>query len=397
MLLCVAAAWPAAASEGADLLAAGRYAEALPVLERQVMLQPEDTAAWLDFALANRHLGFHEEAQRIFDFIEQELAPNEAIRAVIARHRTVPFGAGILARGRWRADVALLAGRESNANAGPVAQQFALTINQTPVLLTLDPALHPRASASGLLEARLEGAQPLTGSLALSAYADWRERRVPDAPGADTRQAQAHVALSGGVAGGGSLTWTLAAGALDIAGEERTLLTTRRLAALLEHPLGPCRLQGGLEHETRHYPVQDALDGRYSGPSVALGCPAGGGQIFLAARSGRDVPEGFRAGGAQRREDLTAVWRLPVGGAGRLEILAALARSRDAEGYSALFGGEARRIARRQLRLEYAHSLGPALAGWEALVRVEGFTQRSNIGLFEIEGRSAHLGLRKAF
>jgi len=44
------------------------------------------------------------ESKEAHDLIEQELAPNEAIRAVIARHRTVPFGAGILARGRWRAD-----------------------------------------------------------------------------------------------------------------------------------------------------------------------------------------------------------------------------------------------------------------------------------------------------
>ncbi len=360
------------------------------------MLHPEDTAAWLDFALANRHFGFHEEAQRIFDFIEKELAPDEAQRAVIARHRTVPFGAGILARGRWRAAVALLAGRESNANAGPVAQQFALNINQTPVLLTLDPRLHPRASSSQLLEVRVEGAQPLAGSLALSAYADWRERRTPDAPGANTRQGQAHLGLGGGI-NDSELTWTLAAGALQIDGEDRALLATRRVVALVEHPLGPCRLQAGLEHEARHYPGQDALDGRYGGLSAALGCPAGGGQLFLATRSGRDLPDGVRAGGVQRREDLTAAWRLPVGGAGRLEILVALARSRDAEGYSPLFGGEVRRIQRRQLRLEYAHSLGPTWTGWEALVRLEGFAQHSNIGLFEIESKSWHLGLRRAF
>lgn len=365
--------------------------EALPALERRVMLEADNVGAWLDFARAYEELGHREEARAIYDFIEAELSPDAAARADIARRRqstALAFGVG-----RWHADITLLGGRESNANVGPAVSELAVSLGPTPAVLVLDPRFRPQPSSSALAEFRLEGVQPLANGTQLSAYADWRERHAPGAPTSLARQRQLRLALSGRF-DSQPWGWSLEGALFSSASQQETLIRTRRAAARLERPWAVCRLQGGVEIEQREYPAAPILDGRDLGLVGILSCPVGDSLLQLAARLARDTPEGERAGGAQTRQELNLAWSQPGVLGGRLEALASFARSTDASGYSPLFNDAARHIRRTQLRLEYVR---PVAAGFEALVRAERFSQAANIGLFQVEGNSLHLGLRRSF
>lgn len=377
----------------------GRYAEALPLLERQVMLDPANAGGWLDFALAHYQLGYFNESQAILDFIEREFSPPPAIRAVIARYRQPQGWMLVGLRPRWSAEIALLLGHESNANAGLGIRSLTLTFPDATLDLLLDPRYQPRSSSSVLMEARMEGQTPLGQSgLHAHGYLDWHERRLPEMSGYDTRQYRAWVALEGSLpgtwAGAAAVKWTAGAGMQQVDQGGQPLLRGESLRLALEAPLSACRIGGGAEAEQRSYPIQQVLDGRYQGVLASLACPLPGGQAYLMARYGHDRPDGPRAGGEQRREELGGTAQYPAGERGRLEISLSLARQTDREAYSALLGGTSRKIVFRNLRIEYAHRIAE---GWEWLVRAESQLQTSNIELFGVKNETLHAGVRKRF
>jgi hypothetical protein len=389
-----AAAAPAAA-DATTLMRQGRYAEALLMLERQVLLEPLNAGAWLDFAISHYQLGDFAESQALFDAIEREFSPSPAIRAVIARYRERPKPSLLPTTKRWSADLALLAGRETNANAGLRLSSLTLTLADTAVLLAIDPRYQAHPSSTTQLVGHAEGELPLGESgVSLLGVGEWRDRRTPDTPDFGTRQYQGFVGLRGPLSAVAAAQWALWGGLQHASLGGQGLLDANRLLATLEVPLAGCQARGGGEIERRRYPIQPALDGRYQGLLGSLGCPALGGQVFLTARYGEDRPDGTRAGGDQTRADLAALVQFPLFGRGRLE--AGLNRSLqwDRQAYSVLLGDTPRRIDRSGLTLEYAHPIRPGL---EWLLRAESWAQSSNIELFRLRNNSLLAGLRQRF
>lgn len=385
------------------LMREGRYAEALVELERQVMAEPRNAGAWLDFGLSHYALGHFEESQAIFDAIKREFSPSPAILAVIANYRRPPppQSSRPSAR-RWNADIALWAGRETNANAGLRLNSLTLTFPDTTVTteLAIDPRYQARPSSTQQVEAHAEGETPLGDSgINLLGIGEWRDRHTPAAADFGTRQFQAFLGLRGAVgrsdsAAPRSTQWAIWAGYQRASLGGQKLLDNTRLLATMERPLAACQVRGGGEMERRLYPIQSALDGRYQGILGSLGCPLGGGQVFLTMRYGSDRPDAFRAGGVQTRGELAATLHRPVFETGRLELSLNQSRQSDREAYSVLLGDIPRRIDRNGFSIEYAHALG---GGWEASMRGETWMQTSNIELFHIRSSSWLAGLRKRF
>lgn len=377
------------------LMQQGRYAEALLILERQVLLEPRNAGAWLDFAISHYHLGHFAESQAVFDSIESEFSPSPAIRAVIAAYRQPPQSKLLPTLKRWSADVALLAGRETNANAGLRFNSLTLTLADTAVVLAIDPRYQAHPSSTTQLEVHAEGEAPLgAGGVSLLGVGDWRDRRTPDTPDFSTRQVQGFLGLRGRLSPDPALQWALWGGFQHASLGGQGLLDANRYLATLEVPLAGCQARGGGEIERRRYPIEPALDGRYRGVLASLGCPARGGQLFLTARHGTDRPEGIRAGGEQTRSDLGATLQLPIFGKGRLDMSLNLSRQRDQRAYSVLLGDIPRRIERNGIALEYVHEIRP---GQEWLLRTEAWAQSSNIDLFRLRNNTLLAGLRQRF
>ncbi|MFA6444298.1 MAG: tetratricopeptide repeat protein [Sterolibacterium sp.] len=385
------------------LMREGRYAEAEIELERLVMAEPRNAGAWLDFGLCRYALGHFEESQAIFDAVEREFSPSPAIRALIANYRRPkpPPSPQPQAR-RWNADVALWAGRETNANAGLRLNSLTLTFPDTTATteLAIDPRYQARASSTWQVEAHAEGETPLGDSgINLLAIGEWRDRHTPAAADFGTRQFQAFVGLRGALwrsdeATSASTQLALWAGRQNASLGGQNLLDNNRLLATLERRVAACQARGGGEVEQRRYPIQPALDGRYQGVLGSLGCPLGGSQIFLTMRYGSDRPDAFRAGGVQTRGELAATLQRPLFEAGRLELSLNQSHQSDRESYSVLLGDIPRRIDRHGLSLEYAQGMD---AGWEWSVRGETWMQTSNIELFRIRSSTLLAGLRKRF
>lgn len=389
--------------DAAGLMREGRFAEALVELERQVMLEPRNAGAWLDFALSHYALGHFAESQAVFDAIEREFSPSPAILAVIANYRRPkPPPPSQPSVRRWSADIVLWTGHETNANAGLRSNSLTLTFPDSAATteLVIDPRYRARPSSTYQAEAHVEGETPLGDSgINLLGLGEWHDRRTTAAPDFGTRQYQGFLGLRGALweanpAARGATQWALWLGRQQALLGGQKLLDNTRLLATLERPLGACQTRGGGEYENRRYPIQPALDGRYQGILASLGCPLSGSQLFVTARYGGDRPEGARAGGTQMRSELAAALQLPLFATSRLEMTLNHSRQSDRENYSVLLGDVPRRIERSGLSAEYAYGMK---GGWEWMLRGESWVQSSNLELFRIRNTSLLAGLRKRF
>lgn len=390
------------AFDPAQLIDQGRYAEAFPILERQVMLHPDDVGAWIEYAHVVDALGRHEEARAVRAFIAQELAADEQTRARLVALDTRMAPAPIPAH-QWRAEVSLLTGHESNANAGPSVREVTFSLpGELPFTLSLNQQSLPRSSSSHLFEARLESSHTLGNGVGLSTNVDWRQRNTPQAPDAGSRQWQADGTLTFGASRNedSARQWLLSASLLDYDYGGNTLFRRQRLAMGVDQRIGlnsatPCRIQATLEHEWRRHPAQDGLVSHLGALQAGAVCAQGVHRWMVLWRLGQDRPQESRPGGQQRRQDFSLGYRLDLARWGQADIQAAYSASRDSEVYNELFGHTRRRISRSQLYLTYVSA--PFWGNWQAIARAEFFHQRSNISLFQMRGRSVHAGLRYTF
>jgi len=96
-------------------IADGRRADASLILERMIARGPRHAGEWLDLAMIQCALGHAGDAETLFQRIEQDFAPPQGIRDVIAQQREQGCY-------RWKAqllwDVSLARGFDSNVNQG---------------------------------------------------------------------------------------------------------------------------------------------------------------------------------------------------------------------------------------------------------------------------------------
>lgn len=381
----------------------GRYTEAFPLLERQVMLHPDDLSAWIAYAHVVDALGRHDEARAVRDFIVHELGADDQTRTRLAALDRHLAPAAPIPIHQWRGEVSLLRGHESNANAGPSVREVTFSVpGELPFTLALNRQSLPRPSSSHLMEARLETSHALGAGAELSTSFDWRQRNTPEASDAGSRQWQAEATLGFGQARdeNSARQWLVSASLLDYDYGGSSLFRRQRLAIGVDQRMGlstgmPCRVQSTLEHEWRHHPAQDGLVSHLGAVQAAALCARGSHRWLMLLRWGQDRPQESRPGGVQWRQDLSVGYRLDMARWGQIDLQAAYSGSRDSEVYNELFGHTRRRITRTQLYLSYVSA--PFFGGWQALARAEFFHQRSNISLFQMRGRSAHLGLRYSF
>ncbi len=392
------------AYRGAALNALGRPAEAAPLLEQALLLDPLRAGAQIDYAETLAALGDTAAAAALLrDVLARPDVPaslrphlERRLDAIDTRNRRAAqedwwFGFRVWAGTDWqgRGSLTLRLGRENNLNSAPSPDALTLTLPSGDAVLLLADRFRARAGAAALVEASGQVAKALEGGAALQFHGEARLRASPSVSDTDYQQVQAVVARSQPFTAGDAL-FSLGATQLRYGGDD--LYQTLRVAASRDWRFGICRPRLGLEGESRRYPVAPELEGRSLGVGAGLACSLGLDRLTLAVRGGRDAARrASRPGGDQRHADLRLAWARSLG-SGRLQANLLWSRQQDASGYSPLLeNGATRRIDRLSLRLEYAYPVAP---GWAFLVSLDGMAQRSNLPLFDLSGRAFYLGVR---
>lgn len=374
-------------------LKAGNYADAVIAFERVVLMQPDNAGAWLDLAISSAETGNLTGANAYFDYVESQFNPPPALRVVISRYR-----ARIAARpdiSPWQIQVDTMIGVDSNANSGLQRSAIPLTFGAERIDLLLDPSF--QAKSDRFVQAGV-GAQyqqrlgDSIGELSMGV----RTREYEHEKNFSTLSANLSAGLHRATHAGDASAW-LHLERLWLGGSP--LLYNIRAVAQLEHPHENCRLGVSAEAEWRRYTQLTTLDANLIWGQAGIACdwtlarvPL---QTTLIGRIGFDDPNGSRAGGTTRHNELVAQAAMPLAWGARAELSMIFASSRDAEGYSPLLEQNAvRRLNRRNLRLLVTV---PITATSDFNILAEDNRFKSNLALFQQSGKSLSVGFRHRF
>lgn len=172
----------------------GRPNLATFALERLVVMQPGNPEARLELVRAFYALRDYERAERELRFILEADPPAE-VRALVARYRERMRDARVAAApvAKWTGYVEAGLGYDSNANVA--AAQGSIFVPSLGAELIIDPAFVRDGDAFTELNAGLEYAHALSGSLAAMLGADLQVRSYADLDTFDSRAANLRAGL----------------------------------------------------------------------------------------------------------------------------------------------------------------------------------------------------------
>ena len=416
---------PAAAhyEAGVRALAAGQFVQARQALTRSVELAPEFAGAWLDLALAAYGAGDVPAAEEFLDIVEARFSLPPRLSEVVSQLRqriraadgAVPRD-GVADAWRWRGQVAVGVGHDTNANAGLDITELALTFPDGKVLLPLDPGYQPRGDRQLISGASLQGVRRVSdGELEWWGTAKGRSNLHVD--GFDTLEVQAGLGWTRPAEAGGAPAWLGGASRLAVQLHHvrlggQSLLNSATASAQQAWPRWPCRPVASLELERRQFVTAPNLDSQLVWLGGRASCPGLGGgnggglvaQLRLGQESARRSAADSlgRPGGDTRHQELVIghqwAWGPPAAPR-KFDIQAQWLHASDTEGYSPLLENNvARKMLRQTLAVGYSVPLSqgvvPGGGGWVATFNWQMYRQRSNLGLFESRGRQVQVGLQ---
>jgi len=375
---------------GAVLLALGRPADAAPLLELALLLNPDLAVASIDYARALTLLGDGESAAAIWRQLLTRADLPQHLRAEIERRlRSAEVAAPTLPSGwRHQRELSLRAGYDTNLNSAASASELTLTPPDGEISLPIADEAQPKPGGAAYLTGRWLASRGFDGGRELDLRAELRLRGT-NVSGTSYRQIDLEAA--------GRQRWEHGVWSLVVSGADQLfgglhLFQVARTGLIHSWISRDCTQRAGLEVEWRRYPSSHILDGVYSSASGAVGCRTAGG-LWLAGgvRAGVDHPSGERPGGDLMRAELRG--DLAVTAFGGIAQATLVQQSEvDRTGYSPLLGNNARRSIRRTtLSLAWARELQPGVA---FVVGTELIEQNANLPLFELRGAALQTGLR---
>ena len=374
-------------------LKANDYTGAASAFERVVLMQPDNAGAWLDLGIANAEAGNAATALGYFDYIESQFSPPDAVRRLITRYRVLI--ATQPKTSPWQFYVQAMGGVDSNANSGLLNSTVPVTLGGERLDLLLDPAYQARSDNFAQLDAGArykrqigENQAELVMGLRQRAY-----QREHDFSTLD-------LSVSGGLrrpTSIGDIAFWLHLEHLRLGGN--SLLNNVRAVAQIEHPFESCRFGLGTEAEWRRYISASTLDANVLWGQAGVACdwhiatlPV---QSTFIGRIGLDTPTADRPGGSAKRGEWIAQFGVPLPKNARVELSFAYATARDNDGYSPLLeNNAARRLDRRNIRLLLTM---PVANLAEVILLVDDNRFTSNLTLFQQNGQSVSVGLRRRF
>lgn len=382
---------------GLAALESGEWLQALHALERVTLVSPNHAGAWIDLALAHTRMGDAQTAETLLEHVEENFSPPPALAQRLAQTRLAL--AAVRRRVGWQGELALFAGRTSNANAGLRVDSVTLTpVGAPPVLLDIDPARRPQAAAMSIARAHMQYAPPERDGVRNSLGFMWRQQLAVGH--ADYRIMDFGLALQQeqvlGAPGGWKANYGLAYQQLRQASETVARVLSAHLG--MAYPVGACSAEVRLEGERRFFageqPVATLqwLGGRFV-------CRQGAARMGAFLRSGEDRAQGLRPGGDARRHEFGLDWQQTLGERWLLEGQWQWHKARDESGYSPVLAANARReTLRRNTRLSINYLLPITIQGrWAVQGIWEDNRETSNLALFQQREQRWLLGLRHWF
>jgi hypothetical protein len=408
-------------SQGVQALNEKRFADARAALLQAVAADPTFAGAWLDLAIAAHAEGDAVQAEEFLTILEARFTLPAPIASGVAnlRRRIQAQREAASAGWRWRHAFQGGGGYDTNANGGLSLADLTLTFPGGNIVLPLTGAQRPQADRYVLASLAADGWRSL-GSGQLEIAGSAKSRVNANLREFDTVELQAGMgysspqpAFSGPLASILPGPWRVGAVAQQLRLGGNSLLESVALSAIHAWSQSPCRPQGGVELDLRHFPVASNLDSGLLWLSAQGSCPSplpGPGARFSAqiragwelARSDSGSDRG-RPGGDTHHLEVTASHQWSWAGRNgthRLEAQAQWARARDTEGYSPLLAENARRsLTRASGALAYTVPLraGREEDAWLGSVIFQAFRQRSNLEVFRLKGQALQFTLKKSW
>jgi hypothetical protein len=394
------------AQVGRLLIQNGRYLDALDHLERALMLDADQPAVQLDYAVALAGTGDILSATLLIDGILAQPSLNAAVRATLERAKqrfvrtpsavlaaptSAPFTLNLSANVRY--------GHDSNLLGAPALSSIELTFPGEVVNLPLSPTNTPRPGHYLRTDAKLELGRQYPDGSRWELATNLMSRTSPAVPDANTRQVELVLEYSQPQQN----SWGRYVGAnlVSIATDGGTRYTTQGLAAGLQLSAlaaalrSTCSARMGLELHRSDLVSNPILSGHYAGITGLLACSAPTGvQWQVSAKGGRDyAQDADRPGATQNLTSLRGVAMLPtLAVPGTLVLETEYTRTQDNTGYSPLLkNGEPRRTDRITGRLEFQRPLSSKAT---ATLGTEWSSQDSNLALFQVKSWGPYAALR---
>ncbi|OYU46518.1 MAG: hypothetical protein CFE44_01665 [Burkholderiales bacterium PBB4] len=394
------------AQVGRLLIQNGRYLDALDHLERALMLDAEQPAVQLDYAIALAGTGDILSATLLIDGILAQPDLNPRVRdtlvrakqrfvrtptAVLAGAASQPFALNLSANLRY--------GHDSNLLGAPALSSIELTFPGEVVQLPLSPTNAPRPGHYLRTDFKLELGRQYEDGSRWELATNLMSRTSPAVPDANTRQAEVVLEYSQPQLN----SWGRYVGAnlVTITTDGGTRYTTQGLAAGLQLSAlaaalrSTCSARLGVELHRSDLISNPILSGHYAGITGLLACSAPTGvQWQVSAKGGRDfAQDADRPGSTQNLNSLRGVAMVPtLAVAGTLLLETEYTRTQDSTSYSALLkNGEPRRTDRLTGRLEFQRQLSAKATG---TLGVEWSSQDSNLSLFQVKSWGPYAALR---
>ena len=397
------------AQVGRLLIQNGRYLDALDHLERALMLDSDQPAVQLDYAVALAGTGDILSATLLIDGILAQPGLDAGVRATLERAKqrfvrtpsavlatptSFPFTINLSANVRY--------GFDSNLLGAPSLSSIELTFPGEVVQLPLSAANTPHPGHYLRTDAKLELGRQYPDGSRWELATNLMTRTSPALPDANTRQLELVLEYSQPQQN----SWGRYVGAnlVAITTDGGTRYTTQGLAAGLQLSAlaaalrSTCSARMGLELHRSDLISNPILSGHYAGVTGLLACSAPNGvQLQLSGKGGRDYPQDpDRPGSTQNLTSLRGVAMLPHTSASSATSTwvfeTEYTRTQDSTGYSPLLkSGENRGTNRITGRLEFQRPLSNKAT---ATLGAEWSNQDSNLGLFQVKSWGPYAALR---
>jgi hypothetical protein len=416
--------------------------DALEALERSLLIDPEQPAVQMDFALALAESGDPVSAKALVDQIllrpdlpvalrstleQLKATQNDPLRQQVRganrdyalideeKHLVQLTGSaslkkmGELLDSQWETQrsVQLLVGHDSNLNSASFVNSINLTLPNGTVPLALDSSSLPQSGPTTIGAAQIL-AQRSIGSQALVLSASWMGRMTPTHSTLGFNNEEFSIQLKPEQDLG--LNHRLTVNHFELGGSNfyngLTYLIWRESALPQNLRLTwvgdlTCRTRLGGEMERRTYAQDSTQNGLFGGLVIGGTCRNSQDQINLGWLGGMDwASNEGRAGGNQRRQELKGSWVHAMPNS-KLSLEWTQQWLSDEQIYSDLLGGINRNTLRRSTRLSYqykiTHILG-MMVGYPIWVSYwENQRYSSSVELFNLRGETLQTGLKWEF
>lgn len=360
-------------------LAAHQAKPAELALEQAVLLDPDLAGAWVDLSLALLELGEARQARQYLDYVQQEFAPNPAIKDALQQ---LGGQADQLraAQERWHYAATMGGGFDSNANNGLRSTSLILTSGADLLPLTLNPNFLARGSAFGVVGLEGHREQPLPDT-------DWTlnygysllQKQFANVSAFSSTEVVLHLQGSRPSQTGGN--WILGGQVENYLLGGSEFLGVVRATVAQDLPWGDCRLMPGAELEERRNYLDLTLSGRVWWMFGQATCQRGAWMSGATLRYGLDQAIFDRVGGTtDRAEGYFYVGKF-LTEAIQARATAGYTWAQDRSGYNPLLENNAIRHLSHWLgRAELIQRWAPQ---WEGVLSVERNVIDSNLTLFQ--------------